>query len=259
MTNSPFDIAAAFRQKQAVMLASHSAIRHVSQHPTTLGDQSEADWIEVLKGFLPERYVVGPIFAVDADGGISEQIDVAVYDRQYSPLWFGAQNGCDFVPVEAVYAVFEVKPIINTTYIESARRKVASVRRLRRTSAPIKHAGGAFAASDPAAKHLIGGLLAANAEWSTRESTISKLREHLPPVGREDSLDIGIAVASIAFDYTPAPVELGSREDAIPLKFSAVDDQLIHFGIRLFRQLQQLGTVLAIDMSAYEEALQQET
>jgi hypothetical protein len=255
MTTGPFDIAAAFRQKQTVMLASHSAIRDVSQHPTTLGDQSEADWIGVLRGFLPERYAVGPIFAVDADGGISEQIDVAVYDRQYSPLWFGTQNGCDFVPVESVYAVFEVKPTINTTYIDSARQKVTSVRRLRRTSAAIKHAGGAFAATDPGAKHLIGGLLAANAGWATWESTVAKLQEHLPPVGQEDSLDIGIAVGSIAFDYTPAPVALGSRKERILLEFSAENDQLIHFGIRLFRQLQQLGTVLAIDMGAYEDAL----
>lgn len=258
MTTGLFDIAGAFRDKQAGMLASHSAIRHVSQHPTTLGDQSERDWIELLQGFLPERYAVGPIFAVDADGGMSEQIDVAVYDRQYSPLWFGAQNGCDFVPVEAVYAAFEVKPTINTTYIKSARNKVASVRRLRRTSAPIKHAGGAFAASDPAAKHLIGGLLTANVEWTTRESTISRLGKHLPPVGQEDSLDIGIAFDSIAFDYTPAPVELGSREEEIPVQFSTEGDQLIHFGIRLFRQLQQLGTVLAIDMGTYEEALKLE-
>lgn len=258
MTSGPFDIAAAFRRMQTVMLASHSAIRDVSQHPTTLGDQSEADWIGVLKGFLPERYAVGPIFAVDADGGIGEQIDVAVYDRQYSPLWFGAQNGCDFVPVEAVYAVFEVKPTINTTYIESARQKIASVRRLRRTSAPIKHAGGSFAATEPAAKHLIGGLLAANVEWTSRESTIAKLQEYLPPVGQQDSLDIGVAVGSIAFDYTPTPVDLGSREERIPLEFSAEDDQLIHFGIRLFRQLQQLGTVLAIDMGAYENALERQ-
>jgi hypothetical protein len=255
MTNGPFDIAAAFRQKQAIMLASHSAIRDVSQHPTTLGDQSESDWIDLLRGFLPERYVVGPIFAVDADGGISEQIDVGVYDRQYSPLWFGAQNGYDFVPVEAVYAAFEVKPTINTTYIDSARQKISSVRRLRRTSAPIKHAGGAFAASDSAGKHLIGGLLAANAGWTTRDSTVAKLQEHLPAGGGEDSLDLGLAVDTIAFDYTPIPVELGSREEQIPLEFSPEGDQLIYFAIRLFRQLQQLGTVLAIDMSEYEDAL----
>lgn len=91
-----------------------------------------------------------------------------------------------------------------------------------------------------------------------RKATIAKLLEHLPAVGLVDSLDIGIAVDTVAFDYTPVPVELGSREDAIPLQFSAENDQLIHFGIRLFRQLQQLGTVLAIDMSAYETALARE-
>lgn len=250
-----FDVAAAFRQKQSALLASHASIRDVTSHPTTIGSHSEADWVGVLKGFLPERYVVGPIIAVDADGATSEQIDVAVYDRQYSPLWFGSQGGADFVPVEAVYAVFEVKPSINPRYITAARNKVASVRRLRRTSAPIKHAGGAYGAIDPSAKHIIGGLLAAEASWTDRAATIAKLGEHLPPVGLVDSLDIGIAVDTIAFDHTPVPVELGGREEEIPLEFSADTDQLIHFGIRLFRQLQQLGTVLAIDMGTYESAL----
>lgn len=250
-----YDIAAAFRRKQSILLDSHASVRDVVSHPTALGDHSEADWVGVLKDFLPERYIVGPIFAVDADGALSEQIDVAVYDRQYSPLWFGSKGGFDIVPVEAVYAVFEVKPTINTTYIMAAREKVASVRRLRRTSAQIKHAGGAYSALDPSAKHIIGGLLAANASWTDRASTIAKLKEHLPSVGLDESLDIGIAVEMVAFDYTPVPVELGSREDEIPLEFSAETDQLIYFGIRLFRQLQQLGTVLAIDMAAYESAL----
>lgn len=250
-----YDVAAAFRRKQATLLDSHALIRDMTSHPTALGDHSEADWIGLLKGFLPERYIVGPIFAVDADGAMSEQIDVAVYDRQYSPLWFGSQGGFDIVPVEAVYAVFEVKPTISKPYINAARQKVASVRRLRRTSAPIKHAGGSYGALDPSAKHIIGGLLAAKASWVNREKTITKLLKHLPSVGLDDSLDLGIALESVAFDYTPVPVELGSRENEIVLEFSAETDQLIHFGIRLFRQLQQLGTVLAIDMSAYEAAL----
>ena len=255
MTHGPFDIAAAFRDKQANMLASYSATRDLTHRPSTFGDKFETEWIDLLRGFLPERYVVGPIFAVDADGAVSEQIDVAVYDRQSSPLWFGALDGYDFVPVEAVYAAFEVKPTINTTYIASARQKIASVRRLRRTSAPIRHAGGVFAASDPSAKHLIGGLLAANVGWTTREVIIEKLRAHLPAVGSEDSLDIGLAFDAIAFDYTREPVQAGGRRVQVPLKFSHEGDQLIYFAIRLFRQLQQLGTVLAIDMSQYEEAL----
>ncbi|WP_345300934.1 hypothetical protein, partial [Gordonia humi] len=67
-----------------------------------------------------------------------------------------------------------------------------------------------------------------------------------PSVGLVDSLDLGIALESVAFDYTPVPVELGSRESEIVLEFSAETDQLIHFGIRLFRQLQQLDAVLAM-------------
>jgi hypothetical protein len=255
MSGPPFNIAAAFRRKQTMLLESHASIRDVTTHPTALGDHSEVDWLDVLQGFLPERYVAGPIFAVDADGAMSQQIDVAVYDRQYSPLWFGSHNGYRFVPVEAVYAAFEVKPTINTTYITVAREKVASVRRLRRTSAPIKHAGGVYAAIDPAAKHIIGGLLAAKTSWASRDETVTKLLEHLPPVGQEDSLDIGIAIDTVSFDFTPVPVELGSREEDIPLEFSPETDQLIHFGIRLFRQLQQLGTALAIDMGVYESAL----
>lgn len=250
-----YDIAAAFRRKQSILLESHASVRDILTHSTALGDHSETDWIGVLRDFLPERYIVGPIFAVDADGAMSEQIDVAVYDRQYSPLWFGSRAGFQVVPVEAVYAVFEVKPTVDSTYIAAACKKVASVRRLRRTSASIKHAGGAYSATDPAAKHIIGGLLAAKASWVNRQSTLEKLAEHLPPVGEEGSLDIGIAVESVAFDYTPVPVELGSREEEIPLEFSSESDQLIHFGIRLFRQLQQLGTVLAIDMGKYESAL----
>lgn len=255
MTTPPFNIAAAFRRKQAMLLESHASIRDVTSHPTALGDHSEVDWLDVLQGFLPERYVAGPIFAVDADGAMSQQIDVAVYDRQYSPLWFGSHNGYRFIPVEAVYAAFEVKPLIDTSYIAAAREKVASVRRLRRTSAPIKHAGGVYAATEPSAKHIIGGLLAAKTSWAGREATVAKLHERLPAIGREDSLDIGIAADTIAFDFTPVPVELGSRGEGIALEFSPETDQLIHFGIRLFRQLQQLGTVLAIDMGVYESAL----
>ena len=48
-------------------------------------------------------------FLVDANGSISEQIDIVVFDRQYSPFLFN-QDGCKYMPAESVYAVFEVKP-----------------------------------------------------------------------------------------------------------------------------------------------------
>lgn len=250
-----FDLPKAFRLQQERLLNSHASIRSVTDHPGTLGDHSEVDWVEMLSDFLPARYAVGPIFAIDSRGATSNQIDVAVYDKQYSPMWFGSKNKVEFVPVESVYAAFEVKPMLDTTYLTYAQEKIASVRRLHRTSAAIKHAGGVYRATDPAEKHVIGGILAAHSGWTTYDGSLMKLREHLPEVGGDGSLDLGIALDTVAFDFTPAPVDGEGGEPATALTFSNDGDQLIHFAIRLFDQLQRLGTVLALDMREYQAAL----
>lgn len=250
-----FDLPRAFQLQQERLLNSHASIRSVTGHPGTLGDHSEVDWVEMLSDFLPARYAVGPIFAIDSRGATSDQIDVAVYDKQYSPMWFGSKGKVEFVPVESVYAVFEVKPTLDTTYLAYAQAKVASVRRLHRTSAAIKHAGGVYRATDPAEKHVIGGILTAHSGWTTYEGSIAKLHEHLPEVGGDGSLDLGIALDTVAFDFTPAPVDGEGGEPATALTFSSAGDTLIHFAIRLFDQLQRLGTVLALDMREYEAAL----
>ena len=39
--------------------------------------EEEADWVGLIRDFLPTRYAVGPIFAVDHHGNMSEQIDAA--------------------------------------------------------------------------------------------------------------------------------------------------------------------------------------
>lgn len=250
-----FKLDEAFQHLQDRLLLTHVGIRSVTAHPGTLGEQSEADWVTMLSDFLPARYSVGPIFAVDSRGASSHQIDVAIYDKQYSPMWFGGSGGTKFVPVESVYAVFEAKPKMDTTYLNYAREKVASVRRLYRSSAAIKHAGGTYRATDPSEKHIIGGILTAHCSWTTHDGAVAKLIEHLPAAGQEDSLDIGVALDRIAFDYTPAPVDGQTGEPETPLTFSSEERQLVHFAIRLFDQLQRLGTVLALDMREYENAL----
>lgn len=251
-----FKLDEAFQHLQERLLLTHAGIRTVTGHPGTLGEQSEADWVTMLSDFLPARYSVGPIFAVDSRGNSSQQIDVAIYDKQYSPMWFGGSGGTKFVPVECVYAVFEAKPRMDSTYLTYAREKVASVRRLHRSSAAIKHAGGTYRAIDPGEKHIIGGILTAHSSWASHEGAAAKITEHLPAPGLEDSLDIGVALDQIAFDYTPAPVDGQQGEPDLPLTFSDDGRQLIHFAIRLFDQLQRLGTVLALDMREYESALE---
>lgn len=255
-----FDIAGAFLSKQAALEASYSGIRAVTAHPGTMGDESEADWMGLISDFLPARYEVGPIFAVDSTGASSDQIDVAIYDQQYSPQWFGTSRGIRFVPVESVYAVFEVKPKLTKAYLEYGQSKIDSVRRLKRTSAPIIHAGGRYKAADPDGKRIIGGILTTRSNW-TPETVNSHLSNHLPGHGEPGFMDIGIALDTVAFDFTPALVDGDDDDEAAnpPLTFSEPDNQLIHFAIRLFRQLQLIGTAVALDMREYEEAMARRT
>jgi hypothetical protein len=252
-----FDIRGAFLSKQTALEASYSGIRAATQHPGAIGDQGEADWVEILRDFLPNRYQVGPIFAIDHTGATSDQIDVAIYDQQYSPQWFGTHRGVQFVPVESVYAAFEVKPDLTAEHLRYAQDKVTSVRNLRRSSAAIVHAGGTFSAINPDFKPIIGGILTTRTGWSDRDATIGHLENQLPTLGQPGSLNIGIALDTVAFDHTP---DLDSGDDVAELRtaprsFSDPGNQLIHLAIRLFRQLQSLGTVLALDLRQYERAL----
>ena len=257
MGTNRFDIRHALLGKQSQLLANHQAVRSMTAQPGTLGDRSERDWADIFRGFLPERYEVGPVFAVDSTGAESEQIDVAVFDRQYSPLWFGEEDGTRFVPVEAVYAVFEVKPTMTKSYVEYTVDKVASVRNLTRTSAPVIHAGGRFRAVDPADRPIIGGILTTLSDWAGPAATMSALEKYLPIHDDPGFLNIGIALDTLAFDHTPTLIEGADIEAAThpPRSYRHDGNQLIHFAARLFRLLQLTGTVLAIDMAAYERHL----
>ncbi|MCL7707052.1 CBASS effector endonuclease NucC, partial [Enterobacter kobei] len=119
--------------------------RKAFQHPGAKGDASEGVWIEMLDTYLPKRYQAANAFVVDSLGNFSDQIDVVVFDRQYSPFIFKF-NEQIIVPAESVYAVFEAKQSASADLVAYAQRKVASVRRLHRTSLPIPHAGGTYPA-----------------------------------------------------------------------------------------------------------------
>ena len=65
-------------------------IRKTLDHPGTKGDASEKVWLELLQKYLPSRYQAETAHVVDSQGNFSEQIDVVVFDRQYSPFIFNS-------------------------------------------------------------------------------------------------------------------------------------------------------------------------
>ena len=140
-------------------LKTHKSITH----DTAMGDATEDSWIELLRKYLPSRYQVQKAFAIDHNGKTTEQIDCLIYDAHFTPALFGKDNHL-YVPVEAVYAAFEVKQDISAGDLTYAASKIASLRALDRTSAPLGNPRGILEAKP--LLPIIGGLVGMNATWT---------------------------------------------------------------------------------------------
>ncbi|MES5825141.1 DUF6602 domain-containing protein [Streptomyces sp. RG80] len=239
-----FDLAVAYRQRQEALAAKLRIPATFTNHGTTIGDATEADWSGMLSSFLPARYGVGPIFAVDSRGGQSKQIDLAIYDRQYSPLFFQTPGSSSvlFVPAECVYAVFEIKQELNKNYVEYAADHIASVRQLYRTSADVYHLNGVSPGKDPDDQPILGGVITQRSGWTDMGGGVA--RSNLLAERGEGRIDLGLVLDVTAFDITEGSIE-----------YSPEGMQLVFFAMHLFKRLRPLATALAPDIDAYETVL----
>jgi len=256
-----------FSGLQNQMTAQLNTNRDFILHPGSKGDSLEDTWIEWLRKYLPNRYSIDKAIVIDSTGQLSDQIDLVIYDQQYTPFVL-TQNGIHYIPAEGVYAVFEVKPdlkgsVDGVSYIEYAGNKIESVRRLKRTSTSIIDRGKPY---DPRPlTKIIGGIL-------TSTNTIAKtttIENHLAKLKGLRGIDMGCAV-----DYGAFFVEHNGEEDAkitdpmgritnyyedrtqTKIEFSNADVSLVSFFFQLMRYLQQsIGTVAAIDLNEYSQAI----
>jgi hypothetical protein len=214
--------------------------RKTLAHPVAKGDASEEVWLELFKTYLPHRYQAAKAFVVDSTGAFSEQIDVLVFDRQYTPFIF-KYNGQTIVPAEGVYAAFEAKQTINADLVRYAQKKVVSVRRLHRTSLPIPHAGGTYPPRP--LPYIFGGLLTFESEWSPGLG--QSLLDVLAEGGPQGRLDIGCVAAHGMFGCDSAGCHA----------INTVAKPATAFLFELIALLQSSATVPMIDIRAYSRWL----
>jgi hypothetical protein len=236
------DLGEIFLRVQKQMLAC-LAVGDAFDNPAACGAASEQRWIDLFDRYLPRRYRASPAFVVDADGRRSRQIDIAIYDNLYSPLIFPHDSGLH-IAAESVYAIFEVKQRLTPQLIRDAGRKAASVRMLRRTSVPVRAAGGLRKAITPS--RILAGILAVRSPWD--QSFEQKITTSLSALRPQEELDFGCALQQGTFECDPGP-----RSRA--LRFSTQDEALIFFIIRLMERLRALGTAPAADLMEYGRAL----
>lgn len=226
----------AFAAEQEVLRLKLELSSKSITHNGVMGEVNELHFIEVLRKYLPNRYAVVQGIVIDCNGATSDQIDIIIFDPQYTPTRLDQQSH-RFVPAEAVYGVLEAKPTISKQYLEYAGDKAASVRRLERISVPIRHAGGEY--PPKVLFPILAGIVAAGTEWVDGCAS-SRFAEAISSLRDERSLDCGIALSDRAFQ-----VSKGS------LKLSQGQESLAVFLFRLLDHLQSLGTVPAVDWSRY--------
>lgn len=201
-------------------------------HPVSQGDLSEEEWISFINGFLPKRYAASKGFVFDSLGGMSEQLDVIIYDPLHSPLIMETKNGEKYVTAESVYAVFEVKQDANKAHIEYANEKIQSVLDLKRTSRCMISAGTSVPARS--LTPIIGGLL------TTR--TDSK-----PETIKGNMLDFpNVSIVCSALNGT-------FHKSGDRVRASDAEEAVFSFFYLLLDELFKLGTVAAIDIRDYAD------
>ncbi len=239
----PVDLKALFKDVQAELASRLGTARRNVFHPGAKGELTALDWTALLDAYLPRRYATTKGFVVDHKGNCSDEIDILIHDRQYTPLFF-LHRGTSYLPAEAVYCALEVKQDFSKAYVEYAGAKVESVRKLERTTAAIHYAAGKYPAKDP--PPILGGVLTSDPDWNPPMG--QPLLDALKSLNKDQRLDLGCIVNGGSFAV--------SWESGGPVVEKADKDAaLVFFLLRLFHALQGLGTVAAIDYSKYAKAL----
>lgn len=232
-----------FYSLQKQMKEKLSTSRAILPHAPTKGDAIELNWINWLKEYLPKRYQVDKAFIIDSNNRLSDQLDLVIYDQQYSPFVF-KQDGAIYIPAESVYAVFEVKPELNKSTFEYASDKIRSARLLTRTSAPIVQADGANFKPKPPFK-ILGGVLTMETSWV--DVFGEPFQNCYRSFDENGQIDLGCVLLKGGFKINYIDNSFQTSSD---------DESLIYFFLKLLIELQKLGTVPAMDIEAYARAIE---
>lgn len=245
------DLAELYCSIQKEMIASLYLSSSAVVHPGTKGDATENDWISFFRRYLPTRYKIDKGIVIDSDGNQSHQIDIIIYDNQYSYFVFRRDDTL-LVPAESVYAVFEVKQNLNKEHIQYAGNKAKSVRELHRTSAQIKHAGGKY---PPKELHeIVSGLLTTSCDW--KEPIQAKVVEYLNKMKYTERLDLICSINNSTFSVNNN-VFLSEYNSEVnyDIMFCESNKSLVYLLLSLLKKLQDIGTVPAISFYDYEKPI----
>ncbi|RCX13506.1 hypothetical protein DFR58_11746 [Anaerobacterium chartisolvens] len=86
-----------------------SQLKFDCQHNVTIGGVREEIWKSLFEQIIPKKFSIArSVFIIDSNGGVSAEVDLAIFDEQYTPYIFNYGN-MRFIPIEAVAVVIQCK------------------------------------------------------------------------------------------------------------------------------------------------------
>ncbi|MGW8956054.1 DUF6602 domain-containing protein [Paenibacillus sp. NPDC055715] len=81
----------------------------IPSHNLTTGTTRELVWGELFRSMIPKKFCIDQgVFIIDSFGNISAEVDLAIFDEQYTPYIFCFGN-IKFIPIEAVAVAIQCK------------------------------------------------------------------------------------------------------------------------------------------------------
>lgn len=78
-------------------------------HNLTTGTYREEIWLSLFEQIIPRKFCIDQgVFIMDSFGGISNEVDIAIFDEQYTPYIF-KYGKIKFIPIEAVAVAIQCK------------------------------------------------------------------------------------------------------------------------------------------------------
>lgn len=110
---------------------------HVAGNIKSSGDEVEDLVREKISLFLPERYLVKQGHIVNAEGKVSNQLDIIIFDRLNTPKFFESKNNTVFYPIESVLAIGEIKKTLRPKDLIEFGKKIKYLKEdMKRTLVP---------------------------------------------------------------------------------------------------------------------------
>lgn len=227
--SSPSTLEKLFSGLEKSLCSDLGSIRLAITHAPTKGRGSEERWKRTLRHHLPPRYRVDEAVIIDSAGSQSEQIDIVIFDNQYSALFY-QQDELLHIPIESVFAVFEAKQEVTKEELDYASKKFLSVRKLKRTSVPIRQIDGTLKRKNP--HDILCGILALKSGFSPAFSTA--FRKQLAKAKGKAKIDFVCCVDDGLYPWRKGPGKV-----------------LVSFIFNLLSELQKLGNPPAVDYLQY--------